>query len=73
MACVKLRPGAADLTREDLKVFAVGELAHYKVPRYVRIVDHFPMTVSGKVRKVEMRREAIDLLGLQGTSETAHA
>jgi fatty-acyl-CoA synthase len=39
-------------------------LAHYKIPRYVHVVDGFPMTVTGKVRKVEMRAETVKLLGL---------
>jgi fatty-acyl-CoA synthase len=64
MAWIRLRPGAADLTAQDVRTFASGRLAHYKIPRYVRIVDEFPMTVSGKVRKVEMRQASIELLGL---------
>jgi fatty-acyl-CoA synthase len=39
-------------------------LARYKIPRYVHIVDEFPMTVTGKVRKVEMRARAVEILGL---------
>jgi len=66
MAWVVLRPGADELTAESLKEFAQGKLAHYKVPRYVHIVDGFPMTVTGKVRKVEMREVSVELLGLQG-------
>jgi fatty-acyl-CoA synthase len=73
MAWVKLRPGATDLSDRDVRAFAAGKLAHIKIPRYVRIVDTFPMTVSGKVRKVEMRRVSIELLGLAGTAATRHA
>ncbi len=47
-----------------MQAFATGKLAHYKIPRYVHIVDEFPMTVTGKVRKVEMREETVKLLGL---------
>ena len=47
--------GAEPLTAEALREFCAGKLAHYKVPRYVKIVDEFPMTVTGKIRKVEMR------------------
>ena len=43
-----------------------GQLAHYKIPRYVRVVDEFPMTVTGKVRKVEMREKTVAELGLAG-------
>ena len=63
-AWVRLRPGAATLTAEALRGFATGQLAHYKIPRYVRIVEDFPMTVTGKVRKVEMRQVSVEELGL---------
>jgi fatty-acyl-CoA synthase len=59
-----MRDGAAPLTAEALREFAAGRLAHYKIPRYVRIVDDFPMTVTGKVRKVEMREVTVAELGL---------
>jgi fatty-acyl-CoA synthase len=64
MAWVRLRPGAATLTAEDVRAFCAGQLAHYKIPRYVHVVDEFPMTVTGKVRKVEMRERAKEILGL---------
>ncbi len=73
MAWIQLRPGAAHLTAEDVRAYAAAKLAHYKIPRYVRIVDEFPMTVSGKVRKVEMRKTAIELLGLTGAAALQHA
>ncbi len=62
MAWLRMRPGAADLDAATLREFCSGRLAHYKVPRYVHLVDEFPMTVTGKVRKVEMRAAAVDLL-----------
>jgi fatty-acyl-CoA synthase len=62
MAWVRLRPGAPELTVTALREFCTGKLAHYKIPRYLHIVDEFPMTVTGKVRKVEMRERAADLL-----------
>jgi fatty-acyl-CoA synthase len=65
MAWVRLRPGASALTAEDLRSFCSGQLAHYKIPRYVHVVDEFPMTVTGKVRKVEMRERAVEILGLK--------
>jgi fatty-acyl-CoA synthase len=71
MAWVRLREGVADLTAEQVREFATGRLAHYKIPRYVRVVEEFPMTVTGKVRKVEMRAEAVELLGLGQASPTA--
>ncbi|WP_171169519.1 AMP-binding protein [Streptomyces sp. I05A-00742] len=62
MACVILREGAGGLSRDELARYCRGRLAHYKVPRYLRVMDTFPMTVSGKVRKVELREEAVALL-----------
>ena len=64
MAWVRLRPGAAAITAEALREFCAGKLAHYKIPRYVHITDEFPMTVTGKVRKVEMREKSAEILGL---------
>jgi fatty-acyl-CoA synthase len=64
MVWVRLRDGAPPLTPERLREFCAGKLAHFKIPRYVKIVDAFPMTVTGKVRKVEMREVSIDELGL---------
>ncbi|WP_051163744.1 AMP-binding protein [Nocardia brevicatena] len=63
-AWIRLHPSAAGIDAEALREFAKGKLAHYKVPRYVLTVDEFPMTVTGKVRKVEMREESIRRLGL---------
>jgi fatty-acyl-CoA synthase len=64
MAWVKLKPGAPEMTSASLKEFCTGKLAHYKIPRYVHLVEEFPMTVTGKVRKVEMRETSVVLLGL---------
>ena len=63
MAWVRVVPGAS-LTIEELRTFCQGQLAHYKVPRYLHLCDEFPMTVTGKVRKVEMRERAAEILGL---------
>jgi fatty-acyl-CoA synthase len=64
MVWVRLRDGAPALTADALREFCQGKLAHYKIPRYVKIVDGFPMTVTGKIRKVEMREVSIAELGL---------
>ena len=64
MAWIQLRDGVADLTADDLREFATGKIARHKIPRYVHVVKEFPMTVTGKVRKVAMRAESVDLLGL---------
>ncbi|GAA4819548.1 AMP-binding protein [Actinomycetospora corticicola] len=71
MAWVRLRDGVSELTAEQVREFATGKLAHYKIPRYVHVVEEFPMTVTGKVRKVEMRASAVELLGLEAASPTA--
>jgi len=72
MAWVQLSAGE-DLTEDELKAFCKGKIAHFKVPRYVRFVNEFPMTVTGKIRKVEMREKSIAELGLQNiaAAETA--
>ena len=62
MAWVVLREGAETLTAEAVRAFCENRLARYKVPRYVHFVDGFPMTVTGKVRKVEMREMAVEIL-----------
>jgi fatty-acyl-CoA synthase len=64
MAWVKLKPGE-ESTKEELRDFCKGKIAHYKVPRYFRFTDEFPMTVTGKVQKFVMRKQAIDELGLE--------
>ncbi|TDE33860.1 AMP-binding protein [Actinomadura sp. 6K520] len=70
MAWVRLREGAPGLTAGELRAFCEGRLAHFKIPRYVHVVDEFPMTVTGKVRKVQMRDEAAAILGLPDRPET---
>ena len=64
MAWVQLQPGQT-ATEDELKEFCRGKIAHFKVPRYITFVNEFPMTVTGKVRKVEMREKAIADLGLE--------
>jgi fatty-acyl-CoA synthase len=70
---VKLRPGAEPLTAERIREFATGKLARYKIPRYVLIVDDFPMTVTGKIRKVEMREKSVELLDLGAAAAIRNA
>jgi fatty-acyl-CoA synthase len=64
MAWVKLRPGVT-LTGEEIRAYCKGKIATYKIPRYYKFVDGFPMTVTGKVQKFKMREVAIEELGLQ--------
>jgi fatty-acyl-CoA synthase len=66
-AWIKLREGAESLDAEKVREFCTGKLAHYKIPRYVMLVDEFPMTVTGKIRKIQMREESAEKLGLVGT------
>src|SRR5437588_5783114 len=72
MAWVIPRAGAT-LSEEDVKEFCRGQIAHFKVPRYVRFVDAFPMTVTGKVQKFKLRETAIGELGLQDAAAVATA
>ncbi len=71
-AWVKLRPGC-ELTAEQVREFCAGKIAHYKIPRYVRVTGQFPMTVTGKVQKFKMRETSIAELGLEpaGQIQTA--
>jgi len=55
-ACVRLREGMS-ATEEEIREFCREQIAHYKVPRYVRFVDSFPLTISGKVQKYLMREQ----------------
>jgi fatty-acyl-CoA synthase len=73
MVWVRMRDGASPLTTEAVREYCAGKLAHYKIPRYVHVVDEFPMTVTGKVRKVEMREVSVELLGLQSAAAAKHA
>jgi fatty-acyl-CoA synthase len=62
-AWVKLKPGAS-AAAEEIQTFCKGQIAHYKIPRYIKFVDAFPMTVTGKVQKFLMREETVKELGL---------
>ncbi len=63
MAWIRLRP-AAQVTEEEIREFCVGKIAHYKIPKYIKFVDAFPMTVTGKVQKYLMRAESTRELDL---------
>ena len=70
VAWVKLRPGSS-LSSEHIRQFCKGNIAHYKIPRYVVIVDEFPMTVTGKIKKFEMRAMTTALLDpAEGVNKT---
>jgi fatty-acyl-CoA synthase len=65
LAAVRLRAGAT-LTEDGVREYCRGKLAHYKVPRYVRFVSEYPMTVTGKIQKFKIRDAAVAELGLAG-------
>ncbi len=63
MAWVQTEDGG-ELTIDEVREFCTGKIAHYKVPRYVRVTNDFPMTVTGKIQKFKLRDDAIEQLGL---------
>ena len=65
-AWIRMKEGRTPLDADAVRAFCTGQLAHYKIPRYVEIVEEFPMTVTGKIRKVEMRQVTTEKLGLHG-------
>jgi fatty-acyl-CoA synthase len=64
MAWVKLKEGK-NVSADDLQAFCHNQIARYKIPKYWKFVQGFPMTVTGKIRKVEMREQSIVELGLE--------
>jgi len=72
MAWVRRKPGVV-LTDTELTAFCTGKIATYKIPRYWKFVDEFPMTVTGKVQKFRMREMAVAELGLESASQAATA
>ncbi|WP_053682482.1 AMP-binding protein [Streptomyces sp. WM4235] len=62
MAWVRMREGVEPLTADAVRAYCDGRLARFKIPRYVHVVEEFPMTVTGKIRKIEMREMAVRLL-----------
>ena len=72
MAWIQLKAGE-QCSAEEIRAFCQGQIAHYKIPRYVKFVDSFPMTVTGKIQKFLMRQQSIAELGLQNVAsiETA--
>ena len=72
MAWIQLREGA-DTTAADIRDFCRGTIAHYKVPRYIKFTDSFPMTITGKIQKFKMRETSIAELGLEDAAEVRSA
>jgi fatty-acyl-CoA synthase len=68
MAAIKLKEDAT-LTEEDVLSFCRGQIANYKIPRYIKFVDEYPMTASGKIQKFKLRELAISELRLEAAEE----
>ncbi|NRA85648.1 MAG: AMP-binding protein, partial [Gammaproteobacteria bacterium] len=66
IAWVKLQENAEPVSEEQLRAFCKGNITHYKIPRYFKFVEEFPMTVTGKIMKFKMREISIEELGLKG-------
>lgn len=71
-AWIRLRPGEA-ATEDEIRSFCDGKIAHFKIPQYIRFVDSFPMTVTGKVQKYKIREIEIQERGLQKAAQTPTA
>jgi fatty-acyl-CoA synthase len=69
MAAIVVKKGVT-LTEEEVKEFCWGKIANYKVPKYVRFVDSYPMTASGKIQKFKLREMAIREMNLEDAGET---
>ena len=67
MAWVMLKSGV-EATPDEIRDFCKGQIAHYKVPRYIKFVSAFPMTVTGKIQKYQMREQSTEELGLRGAA-----
>jgi fatty-acyl-CoA synthase len=68
LAWIKLKAGEA-MTADEVRDYCRGQIAHFKVPQYIRFVDAFPMTVTGKVQKFRIREQEIEALGLHAAAE----
>jgi fatty-acyl-CoA synthase len=67
LAWIRLK-GGERMTEDEVREFCNGRIAHFKVPQYIRFVDAFPMTVTGKVQKFRIREEEIEARGLRGAA-----
>jgi len=68
-----IRHAGAEVTEDEIREYCRGQIAHYKVPRYILFVDGWPMTVSGKVQKYKMREESIATLHLEAAAKIVTA
>ncbi len=72
-AWIMMRDGAEPLTVEAVRAYCDGKLARFKIPRYVRVVTEFPMTITGKIRKIDMREQSVQVFGLEAAANTRNA
>ena len=72
MAWIQLRDGT-DTTPDAIKDFCRGTIAHYKVPRYIKFTDSFPMTITGKIQKFKMRDQSTTELGVAEAAQVRSA
>jgi fatty-acyl-CoA synthase len=72
LAWIRLRAGAA-ATEEEIRDYCSGKIAHFKIPQWIRFVDDFPMTVSGKIQRFRIREQEIEERGLQEVAATKTA
>jgi fatty-acyl-CoA synthase len=68
LAWIKLKAGER-MAEDEVRDYCLGQIAHFKIPQYIRFVDAFPMTVTGKVQKFRIREQEIESLGLQSAAE----
>jgi fatty-acyl-CoA synthase len=68
LAWIKLKAGER-MTEDEVRDYCRGQIAHFKIPQYIRFVDAFPMTVTGKVQKFRIREQEIEALGLRAAAE----
>ncbi len=68
-----IRHAGSEITEDDVREYCRGQIAHYKIPRYVLFVEGWPMTISGKVQKYKMREESIARLGLEAAAKIVTA
>src|SRR6202167_2926042 len=68
LAWIKLKAGER-MTEDEVRDYCRGQIAHFKVPQYIRFVDAFPMTVTGKVQKFRIREQEIEALGLHAAAQ----
>ena len=72
LAWIRLRAGET-ATENDIREFCAGKIAHFKIPQYIRFVDTFPMTVSGKIQRFRIREQELQDRGLEEVAQTQTA